>query len=162
MAAADRVLGPRNFGGNDSRATDYQANAVTGTTAETQVGQNFTVPGRAMGKNGSLEIEIFGTATNNANVKTVKVYFGGVVVATVAVTSASAYKIELVIGNRNSLASQIVTVKSVVGATVALATTTGTVNTNNDQTLKVTVTLATGTDTVQQEAIEVELESSDF
>jgi hypothetical protein len=158
----DRVLGPRMMGGADSRATDFQAQAITGSTAETDVGQGFTVPGRAMGANGCVDVCIHGAATNNANVKTAKVYFGGQVVATIALASAASYRIEVCIGNRNSLASQIITVKSIVGATPALASTTKTINTNTDQTLKVTVTLADGTDTVTQNAIEVDLKSSDF
>ncbi len=131
--------------------------ASVNSTAKQQLGQIIEVPGGSMGKNGAVRVRVVGTATNNANVKTITLDFGALSAA-VAVTSAAAFSLEFYIGNKNDFSLQNLQGVHLVGTTDSIAAAVaGTVNTGSDVNLTLSATLATGTDVITILRYEVEV-----
>ena len=141
---------------NGVLAQSAVAVSLTGTTAETVLA-TVTVPGNLMGLNGSLRISPIWSGTNNANIKTGSVKFGGVSHASHALASALSAASMFTIRNRGSLASQI-TYNGAPGTVSTVANTTSSVNTASDVVLQITGQLAVSTDTLTLEGYTVELD----
>jgi hypothetical protein len=139
-------------------AQTAQAVAHTGTTAETTLA-TVQIPGGVMGPNGILRVTTLLSATNNANVKTLTYRLGGTLLRTAVMTSFLTGQDQMIVRNRNSLASQVTfttgTLAPYSGSTVALTTTA--LNTAQNQALTITATLATAGDTMTLEGYTVEL-----
>jgi hypothetical protein len=130
--------------------------SVTGTTSSTTLG---TVNVPAMGPSASLRIKILGDATVNADAKTLAVVFGGQTALSISVASEASYARQIDIFNRGSVTSQITEplADSTGTGGNASSSATLTVNTAVAQTLAITGTLATTTDTLTLSAYCVEL-----
>ena len=102
---------------------DHLTKSSTAVTTEEQVGPSIKIPGGMLGKNGSFEAILRMSATNNANVKTMRVRAGntpdvltGTVLAAFVNTSLAGSTGRLLFGNRNDQAVNVVTAE---GATLA-------------------------------------------
>jgi hypothetical protein len=124
----------------------------TGGTTETTLA-SVTAPANAMGTNGRIEIEAVWSATNSANNKTTKIKFGSTTFGSNVLTTSPAIRESRMIGNRNSVASQIGgPVGGTAGWNLGGSNVTATVDTTDDVTLALTGTLANSGDTVTLEA----------
>lgn len=101
---------------------DHLTKASTAVTTEEQVGPSIKIPGGMLGKNGSFEAILRMSATNNANVKTMRVRAGntpdvltGTVLAAFVNTSLAGSVGRVVFGNRDDQAVNVVTAE---GATL--------------------------------------------
>lgn len=134
--------------------------ALTGTTAETTLA-TITIPGGMMGPNGSLRIQFEFSNTNNANLKTYRMYYGGLSgygFFGQTVTTSATGLVDRGFRNRNSVSVQISPGTGLFGPGVTGgAMITGAVNSNNDQQLIITGQLAVGTDTFTLEGYTVEV-----
>lgn len=148
-------------GGSSSILSRSGAEAsVTGTTAETILA-TITIPGGTMGDDGALRIELMVSYSNNANLKRVKVKFGGVLFGQPADFSTTGMWMGVVrIQNRSAA------VQRGPGATAGIATTgqgtTGaisgfTVNTSVDQDIVITGQVDNAADTFKLEGYSIEL-----
>jgi predicted amino acid dehydrogenase len=121
----------------------------------------IAIPAELMGLNGILAIESFWTATNNANVKTVRMRLGGIAgtqFMTIAMTSQANLRDRRMILNRASQAVQIgFDAASNLFGLGAGAAVVGAINTAVDQTLVLTGQKATAGDTLQLEYFTCEL-----
>ena len=79
--------------------------ALTGTTSETTM-LTVSIPASLMNKRGRLSVIGLLSLTNNANLKTLKVKFGGQTLATVTSTSQAALGFSIWLLNLNSETSQ--------------------------------------------------------
>lgn len=132
-----------------------------GSTAEEDLVSIPLLPG-LMGLNGQIIVTHFWQATNNANVKTMRVKLGGTAFfANAAALGSAAIFLPppTRIFNRNSQSSQIAFAAANGNTTVATASaaTTGTVDTSAVQTLAISGQKATGSDTLTLLAYSVEL-----
>lgn len=119
----------------------------------------ITIPGGAMGPNGFVRIMTLWSQTNNANVKTVRVKFGGTNFLGLPVTSTATTQIITTVRNRNSASSQVgyaIDTASNFGSTTSAAATSA-VNTGSDVTVLLTVQKATAGDTMTLEGYIVEV-----
>lgn len=124
--------------------------AVTGTTTETSA-KSTTVPGGSLGANGVLMITCNCSHTNNANVKTIRVKYGGTTFLSIPAANQARTHLRATIQNLNATNSQIGGTNAGNASTFGQSTSaqvTGSVDTTADQTVEVTAELATGTDTV--------------
>lgn len=101
---------------------DHLQKSSSAVTTEEQLGPSIKIPGGMLGKNGALEVLLRMTATNNANVKTMRVRAGntpdvltGTILAAFVNTSLAGSTGRVVVGNRNDQAAQVVTAE---GATL--------------------------------------------
>jgi len=120
------------------------------------------IPAGLMGLNGQLVVTHFWEATNNANVKTMRVKLGGTAFFANAVginSNAIFLPPQTVIWNRNSQSSQMSFAAANGNTTVATGTakTTGTVDTSAATTLVISGQKATGSDTLTLLGYRVEL-----
>lgn len=132
----------------------YRDNAnhtVTGTTSETDMAST-TITGGVIGPTGTLYVRASGTITNSASAaKTIKLYLGTTVIATVSRTAANAqdWIIEAWIDNTASNAQRIDLLYSTADSVaVTYDYTTAAVDTSANAALKVTGTLVSGSDTI--------------
>ena len=119
---------------------------------------SLVIPAGLMGPNDTLRVHYKATMTNNANAKTFIVKLGGTTFSSAPLPSVASTMPTVTISNRGSVASQIGSVNGTdrtFGTTSAL--TTGTVNMANAQTLTVSATKGTGTDSIVIESVMVEL-----
>ena len=114
---------------------------------------SFSVPGGTIGNNGSLRICTQFLCTNNANVKTLRIKFGGVTVLSTPAANAAGAGQFLKIANRNSESSQISGI--VVSGTTGTITTMA-IDTSATQNIEVTVQKATAGDTLDLQSIIIE------
>ncbi len=125
----------------------------TGDTLETIL-FSATVPGGTLGPNGVLDITTLASIPSTANIKTLKVKFGGVVFLNLAYTTGiQSLQQKMMIRNRNSESSQVAAAATQLysfGYPNA-AVLTAAINTAVDQTLQVTGQLAVATDTITLE-----------
>jgi len=131
------------------------AASVTGTTAETALA-TITIPANVMGPNGALRIDMQWTVTLNADTKTAQVRLGGTSFVIHGLASVNSLQGQCVIRNRGVTNSQVGT-GSMSVATTGLPPPTGTIDTTQAQTLTITATLGTTTDTMTLEGYTVEL-----
>lgn len=121
-----------------------------------------TVPAGAMGANGQLRIWTLWTFTNSANVKTLRVRFGGIsgtqYFNLATTTNATANEVHFIC-NRNSQSSQIggQGSSSSIFATSTNANTTSAVDTSAQTTLVITGQKASSGETLTLEAYSVDL-----
>lgn len=120
---------------------------------------SLTVPGNVIGQNGSLRVWYKTSITNNANLKTIRLRFGGQVWCALTL-GAQDWAIQAqTLSNRNSLSAQLAGVTSPVpfGAISGNVVFQLSVNTAVDQPLIFTAQKATAGDAVNLESILVEL-----
>ena len=130
--------------------TDLTVTAAS--TAEVDIA-SFDVPAGLIGTNGMLEVTHFWEATNNANVKTMRVKLGGTAFfANAAALNSSAIFLPPItrIWNRNSQSVQMAFAAANGNTTIATGTakTTGAVDTSAATTLAISGQKATGSDTL--------------
>lgn len=114
---------------------------------------SIPIPAGLMGANGMLEVTHFWEATNNANVKTMRVKLGGTAFfanATALGSSSIFLPAPTRIWNRNNQAAQMAFAAANGNTTIATGTTktTGTVDTSAATTLAISGQKATGSDTL--------------
>lgn len=131
--------------------------AVTGTTSATQV-LALTVPGGVMGPNGSFELSILFSCTNNANTKTIGVQFDGYDFGSQSIASLNGMQTLTVVRNRGSLNSQVFNASLIGIGSVSRST--APIDTSIDKVLTATVTLANAADTVTMEGYSLTLKPS--
>jgi hypothetical protein len=144
-------------------AQSYAAVSHTGSTAEVALA-TISIPAGAMGANGSIEVDTVFSYTNNANLKTLRVRFGGVsgteYLVNNVTTTVSARDSRL-IANRNSASSQVggysVGILSGGWGGNGNAAITSAVNTANAVDLVISGQLASAGDTVTLEGYTVTL-----
>lgn len=139
---------------------DNSDHAITGTVAEMDL-TSFTLTANTMGPTGALLINFSGTFTGAAGIKTVRFYFGGTAVITLAVLAADTYwNGEIWIYNtaanaqraayRMSSAPGSGIVSTHVGASVTFAK-----DTTANQTIKLTTQNASAADTTTEQTFNV-------
>jgi hypothetical protein len=125
--------------------------AVTGNTNENTT-VSFVVPAGSIGPNGELRISGMLTLTNNANNKTIRVKYGATTLWTASPTSAASFRFDIVLANRNSQSSQVNSFSSSTSyGNSANAVGTSSIDFSADQTITITLQLATGTDSMTLE-----------
>lgn len=137
---------------------DNSDHAVTGTTSETDMA-SLSITGGTVGATGCLHIVAAGTITNVASAaKTVKLVLGSTTIATVSRTAANAqdWTIDAWMFNTASNAQRWRVIYSTADATtVTMDYITSSVDTSSNQTLKLTGTLVSASDTITQTAYDV-------
>lgn len=124
---------------------------LTGSTVETTLA-TITIPGGLMGPNGSVEIIPLFSHTNNANLKTIRVKFGGTAYAALAASTTTNTQSLVRITNANSVSAQKGFGNPLAGfGTTAGVLVTSAVDTNAAVTVLITGQLAVGTDTLTLE-----------
>jgi hypothetical protein len=128
--------------------------AYTGdTTIRTAV--SVTIPGGAIGVNGSFKISAWGSINNTSGSKTVTATFGGSATTAIIGTTSTNISNCVTVANKNSLASQRYS-----NAAVSSTTSMGgfiAVDTSTDQAIAIRLTLAVATDVVVLENYLVEI-----
>lgn len=143
-------------------ASSAVAVSLTGSTSETVLA---TIPIQAgiLGANGSLRISTFWSFTSSANNKTPRIRLGGVsgtAFSLINMTTATTGRVDALITNRNSEASQIGFGSANRGndqLMTVIAPVTGTINTANAVDLVLTAQLALGSETVTLESYLIEI-----
>jgi len=136
------------------------AASVTGTTSETTLA-TAPVPAQAMGPNGVLRVTSLWSYTNSANIKTLKVAFGGSNFLFVAPTTTATFQAVTTIGNRNAANAQVGPPSAAastggMGATAA-ARVTASIDTTVAQDVAFKATLANAGETITLESYVVEV-----
>lgn len=118
-----------------------------------------TLPANALGVNGIARIWSLWSQTNNANVKTIRVKFGGTNVVAAAVTSTATFQHVTLIRNRNVANSQVFFAMSSASlfAPGGLNPTLAAIDTAADVQIIFTVQKATAGDTMTLEAYGIEV-----
>ena len=126
--------------------------AHTGTTAETTL-VTVTLPGGAMGTNGSVEIEALWSYTSSANTKTGRMKFGGTSFQTTSPTTTVTLAQRTRVTNRNSVSAQVggPSGATMIGATNT-AVTTASINTAASVDITITAQLANSGETMTLES----------
>lgn len=137
---------------------NHETASITGTLVETTL-RSFTLKAGLMGLNDSLRIEPIWQATNNANVKNLRVKIGASAVPMFSINSgyASLFR-TLLWSNRNSLTSQVgysAASSSGMGTSTS-ALFTSTEDTSTDLTISFTVELTNTGDTVSLQSVLVQ------
>ena len=130
---------------------------LTGSTSAVTLA-TITIPAGLMGANGKLKIYPLWATTNNANVKTLRVVFGGSTCTTMTSQSVPNNSGLLIIRNINSESVQ----KCSSGLVAGIGASTGsiaspTVDTSVATTITITGQLAVGTDTLTLEDLFIEV-----
>ncbi|WIA57837.1 hypothetical protein N6H05_08585 [Sphingobium sp. WTD-1] len=126
--------------------------ALTGGTAALDF-VTVTLPGGALGPNGSIEIETYWTCTENANTKTVSITLDGSVMQTFGLTTNGKAGALMRLANRNSASAQLIsrnaTTSPYGSSTVAHGT--AAIDTSVDKVLTIRGQLANGADSLTLE-----------
>jgi len=134
------------------------SSAITGTLAETTIpGRATIVPGGLLGNTGSLRIFAAFSGTVSANLKTLKMYLGSQLVSdAMQFTNQGGLTIDKIVANRGSGSTNkfFAEIGNVSLAGFGISTTT-TVDTDIEQSLTFTVTLANASDSVQMVGLQV-------
>lgn len=133
----------------------------TGATAEAIIA-TVTIPANVMGLNGRLLIESLWSYTNNANIKTGRIRFGGLAgtaYMAAAPTTTAGQRVQTIITNRNAANSQVGGIANSAAVFVASSTSpiVSAVDTTAAVALVFTASLANGADTLSLEQYSVEL-----
>jgi hypothetical protein len=126
--------------------------AFTGSTAQ-QTAVTVTIPGGAIGANGSVRSAVSCSTNSSAGAKSLVVGFGAANYGAVSATTSTAINSTQIVTNRNSASSQRLSLFSGVNA----AGTYGTVDTALDVALTYKITLAVATDVLVLENYLVEV-----
>jgi hypothetical protein len=118
------------------------------------------LPGGALGKNGTIELDTLWSYTNNANTKTMRTRLGGIggtIFQSVAATTTASSRSLAAIHNRNSESSQGGPTAAVGFGTSTSAITTSAINTAADTSLVITAQKGVAGDTLTLERYVVRL-----
>ena len=131
---------------------------LTGTVALTALA-TINVPANIMGLNGRLRIHTIWSCTNNANVKTPSINFGGMSLLNSALASVAALGDEAIVANRGVANSQIALSPATIADFGSSTNTdvTGAVDTTQNQLITIQGQLANAGDTLQLESYIVEV-----
>jgi hypothetical protein len=129
--------------------------AVTGNTNENFL-INVGIPGGLLGPLGVLRVNVESTQTNNANAKTIRVYYGGTVIASMSAASAAVFSDTARMKNQNAVNSQITTLNSEMTIAATNSNVISSINSNVYQPLVVSVQLAVGGDTLTLDDVTIE------
>ena len=140
---------------------DNADHAVTGTVAETDLA-SFSVPGNTIGATGALHINVGGTFTGSAGLKTVKGYFGGTLLFSLTTNGvADPYWTGEIWIYNTSTATQRITYRmscsnsSGVVTSHLSASLTAAKDTTQNQIVKTTTTNVSAADTTTQQTMDV-------
>lgn len=130
--------------------------SVTGTTTETTLA-SVTIPGGTIGPNGLVEVLLGATMTSNTNAKSVRVRLGGTEVQLVVIATAVAgFRGSFGITNAGAQNAQFALTGGASGYGVyAAGVNRMAVDTSVDQSLTITVSLASAADTFALESAHV-------
>lgn len=133
--------------------------SVTGTTALTSL-WTTTIPGGMLGSNGRLEIDTIVEVTNNANLKNVRVWYGGTEInirtlASVPNYQFMSYLINLGAENSNGYPYNTLGLTNFNGFTKSA------LNTAVDQQLKITTTPTSTLDTISLRSVGITIKRGD-
>lgn len=129
--------------------------SVTGTTSEATLA-TISIPAGRMGPNGRLRVWALVSATNNANAKTLNIRLDGTLMnAGQSLANAASFQGMSVISNRGATNSQISNGSLAFSNTSATNVATA-IDTTQTQSLTITGTLGTSSDTLTLEAWGVE------
>lgn len=121
----------------------------------------ITIPANTLGANGAVRVTLGYSFTSNANVKTFRARFSGAsgtIYLTRAVSTQTNETGWIVIGNRNSVSSQVGAYSTInASGTAVSGQTTSAVDTTAATTIVITAQKATGSDTVTLEFYTVEV-----
>lgn len=146
------VTGPFEY---KLQCVSHVSSTVTGTTAETTLG-SCTIPGGAIGANGTVWFHYKFSNNNSGNNKTFRLKFGGAGLSATANTTNLSGTGMLSLSNRNSVSSQIAAASFAAPfGNQSGAFTTSTVDTSASQAVLFTCQLANATDTCVLEAYDV-------
>jgi hypothetical protein len=127
-------------------------------TVTDNVLKSFTIPGGSMGPNTTMRITAIFTMPNNANTKTFRIRFGGVVIYQASFTAAVTLNMEFLLQNRGALNSQIGQVISMLGPTSNTGPVlTAAIDTTIDQVVAFSAQAGVGTDQLALERCSIEL-----
>lgn len=131
--------------------------SVTGTTSETVLA-TIAVPAGALGINGAVRINTSWSSTNNANTKTVNTKFGGVTIASSALTTTASYRDQRQVQNRNALNSQVFMSGTFGGfGSSSFVMGTSAIDTSQAQNVVLSAQLANAADSITLESYSVEI-----
>jgi hypothetical protein len=130
--------------------------SLTGTTAKTTLA-TISVPAKAMSASGALRITTIWSTTNNSDTKTAEIDFGGTKFWAPNAPTDASFAAQVMIINRNATNSQVCNQGSGGYGGSGSAVVTGSVDTTQAQTLTISGTLGTSTDTMTLEAYMVEV-----
>jgi hypothetical protein len=134
------------------------AQVLSPLTVTDNVLKSFTIPGGSMGPNTTMRITAIFTMPNNANTKTFRIRFGGVVIYQASFTTAVTLNMEFLIQNRGVLNAQIAQVQSMLGPTSNTGPVlTAAVDTTADQVVSFSAQAGVGTDQLALERCSIEL-----
>jgi hypothetical protein len=134
------------------------AQVLSPLTVTDNVLKSFTIPGGSMGPNTTMRITAIFTMPNNANTKTFRIRFGGVVIYQASFTTAVTLNMEFLIQNRGVLNAQIAQVQSMLGPTSNTGPVlTAAVDTTADQVVAFSAQAGVGTDQLALERCSIEL-----
>ena len=138
-------------------AQSAAASSVTGTTAETILA-SVAIPAGYLGPNGTLRVTTLWSFPNSANTKTIRVRLGGQIFSIKALTTSLSFQGQTIIRARGTRAqvSSAPSAASDFGSSGAVVQM-GTVDMTQDQTLTITGTLASSTETITHEGYIVEV-----
>jgi hypothetical protein len=141
-------------------AQSYVAVSHTGTTGEVTLG-TYTLPANRMGANGAVKVTAHWSYTSSGNNKVPRIRFGGSLAAGTTETATAQRMTQIIIGNRNSLSSQIVSATGNTTFTgfgvVNVAATTLSIDTTADRAIAITGQLANTGETITLESYVIEL-----
>jgi hypothetical protein len=138
------------------------ASAATGMSTTGSVTENtlasITIPGGAMGANGSVRITAVFSLSNNANTKVMRIKFGGTTYTSVSLSNSTTLRQFTQIINRNSVSSQVGAATFAGGfSSSSGAAVTSSVDTSSDVTLLITGQNGNSADTITLESYLVEV-----
>jgi len=139
-----------------SVAQSAVAVSTTGDTTENTLA-TITIPGGAMGANGVVRITSVFSYTTSANVKTLKVKFGGTAYQSTTVTATASVRYQSQIQNRNSVSSQVGGHTAGLFSTSTIAPVTSSVDTSSDVTILITGQNGLSSETITLESYLVEV-----
>lgn len=101
---------------------------------------SLEIPAYSIGPNSTMEVDALITVPSSATTKTIRVRFGGTVLANVNLSTHVAYRFNLQLANRNSLSAQIISPNNTTSFSTfaSSAVQTSTVDFSTDQTLTIT------------------------
>lgn len=134
--------------------SDY---SVTGTTNETDLAST-TITGGTIGATGCLHVLAAGTITGSAGNKRIRLYLGSTaLVDSTSIAGTADWSVDVWIFNTASNAQRVIVVFHSLGTTTTTAHDyiTAAVDTSTSQTMKITGTLTSGSDTITQTMFDV-------
>lgn len=141
-------------------AQSFAALSHTGDTAE-HTFVSYTLPANRMGANGAFKVTAHWTYTNSGNNKIPRIRFGGSQVAGTTETTTVQRNTQVIVGNRNSLSSQIVSATANTTftgfGTTSTAATTLAIDTTADRSIVISGQLANSGENITLESYTIEL-----